>query len=111
VKVSNPNTFKLIVVGHLIVNIPVVLILVLFISIGLITHITFLFILMIAGGFLVWRLWEHLLKRWINWALTKGYTKRQIFKYGRLGLINFYEHKIYNSIDNDEKGRIKNEIE
>ena len=49
----------------------------------------------IAGSGVGWFFWGKLLDRWKAWALNRNIKRERLFRLGKLGLINFYRHRIF----------------
>ena len=100
---KSPSSLKIILMGELIVNFPVVLVIVistiLFVQIGLGG-----FISMSAAFILGWLTWSKLLDYWIKWALNRNTERDKLYRLGKLGLINFYRYRIMEGYGNKKEG-------
>ena len=89
---------RIILVGNLIVNLPVI------VAIPGSAYLLFLTGLnwtlsVLAGGLLGWSVWSIALEYWKTWAFKKGIDRERLYKLGKIGLINFYRYRIFD----DEK--------
>ena len=96
------SSFKIIMMGQAIVNLPV--------SIAIISTIIIMvymgcgIILSTLPGTLAgWMVWNKMLERWKIWALDRGVDRERLFRFGKLGLINFYKYRIFDSAENYTK--------
>lgn len=89
------NRLTIILLGNLIVNLPVTII-ILIVSYLLITYFDVTWnISLIIGVAIGWYFWGKLISIWVKFCLRKGASKEEVFKSGKLGLINFYRHKVF----------------
>ena len=80
--------------GQVIVNLPVtVAIIISFFSFWQLGLPYVLSIILSSG--VGWFFWGKLLEKWKMWALNNGVERDRLFKLGKIGLINFYRHRIF----------------
>ena len=80
--------------GELMVNLPVTVIIIL--AALLISSLGAGWSLSLIGGAGIgWYFWAILLRKWKDWALRNNVDRERLFRLGKLGLINFYRHKIF----------------
>jgi len=88
------SSARIILMGELMVNLPVTGIIILsaivFGQLGLGWNVS-----VILGVGIGWFFWGRLVTRWKNWAVDRNVDKDRLFRLGKLGLINFYRHKIF----------------
>jgi hypothetical protein len=85
----------IILIGNLIVNIPTTII-ILIVSLLMMSFLDISFNLSIIFGVAVgWYVWSKLITVWVVYCLKRGVSKEEIFHLGKLGVINFNRHKIY----------------
>jgi len=71
---------KAVLVGHLLVNVPVLVIMLGFILVGRIFASTLSFIFLIIGFVLAWLWWSFAVPRWRRWALRNGAPADRLHK-------------------------------
>jgi hypothetical protein len=88
------SSFKIILMGELIVNIPVtaVIIIVCIVSNTLFDLGWFATIVLSSG--IGWVFWDKLIAVWVKWARRNGAGSERLFRLSKLGLINFYKRKV-----------------
>ncbi|MBK7036328.1 MAG: hypothetical protein KBF42_09235 [Chitinophagales bacterium] len=88
------SSFKIILFGQLMVNLPVsvIIALVIIVSLNLGLGLT---ISMVIGSGVGWFVWGRFLTQWKNWVLAKGVDRERLFKLSKYGLINFYRYRIF----------------
>ncbi len=91
---QSPTSIKIIFVGNVIVNIPVVLIIIISVFFFMNLGVSFNFSL-VFGATVSWFFWSKLINIWKKWAFSKGVSPERLYKLGRIGLINFFRHKIF----------------
>ena len=89
------SKLKIILLGQLIVNLPVTFIIIgvilyLIDSLGFSFHVSL--IISVAIG---WVAWSQLLKVWISFCRKKRVSDEEIFKCGKMGLINIQRHRVF----------------
>lgn len=91
---TSKNLSKLILRGQLMVNLPCLFVALL--SLFIVYSITDAYLVgALSASLFTWKIWEKTLERWRLWAVKSGYTNDEIYKAGRLGLLNFKRHRIY----------------
>lgn len=86
--------WKMAILGNLIVNLPVT-IAILGLTLYWVSELGFSFHSSLLFSVIVgWILWSYLLKLWVKFCLKRGATKDEVFRAGRLGLVNFWKRKI-----------------
>ncbi|MFY0675611.1 MAG: hypothetical protein JXQ87_19635 [Bacteroidia bacterium] len=95
------SSAKIIVMGELIVNLPVTIIIlgsaIILGQFGLGWNLS-----IIIGVGIGWYSWGKLLDKWKNWALDHNVDRERLFRLGKMGLINFYRHKLMDQKEKNE---------
>lgn len=93
------SSARIILQGQLMVNLPVTIIIILTAFIGAQIGLGWNISLIIGSG-IGWFFWERLIKKWKDWAVSHHVDRERLFRLGKIGLLNFYRHKIF-----DEEGK------
>ena len=51
----------------------------------------------IIGSGTGWFAWGKLIDKWKNWGIENDIDRNRLFKLGKIGLINFYRHRIFDT--------------
>ena len=88
------SSSKIILMGELMVNLPVTMIIL--ISALILGQLGLGWSLsIILGAGIGWYSWAKLLVKWKFWAINNGVDRDRLFRLGKLGLINFDWHRIF----------------
>ncbi|MEI8204374.1 MAG: hypothetical protein WCH34_15230 [Bacteroidota bacterium] len=91
-----PTSFEIVLMGELMVNLPVLgifLITALLCTlIGVVWNLSLL-----IGVFVGWFCWGKLINVWKMWALKRNIDREKLFRLGKIGFINFFRYKIFES--------------
>lgn len=100
-KNSELSSGKIILMGQLMVNLPVTVIIILSVIIlgklGLGWNLS-----AIAASGIGWFFWGKLVTKWKDWAVGNNVDRERLFRLGKLGLINFYRHRIFDEEEEKE---------
>lgn len=92
------SKFKLILYGHLLINIPVIVII--FVIRGALVE--FVNLKSVDGGVIGiicgWTYWSYSIKKWIRLAFRNGYEFNELFSIGRANLFLWNKSTISNSM-------------
>lgn len=94
------SSLRIILMGQVIVNLPVIVIIILSIilasQLGMGWSLSF-----IIGSGVGWFFWSRLLDKWKVWALNQNVDRERIYRLGKWGLINFYRYRIFDQVEED----------
>ncbi|NQY07287.1 MAG: hypothetical protein HRT68_14120 [Flavobacteriaceae bacterium] len=91
---TKPSFVKAILMAQLFINIPIV---VLLIGGFIITQQFFEISIkesILIPVILIWPLWSFTLKKWIDWATNKGFSKEEIYELGKKAFVNYNRKRV-----------------
>lgn len=90
-----PGSVRIILMGTLMVNVPVVLLMLAIIFVILLVFGDQAVVpALLMGSFAGWMLWGKLLEQWRRWGIRNGVEPERLYRMGKFALINFYRYRI-----------------
>src|SRR4051812_17490047 len=98
---QEPSSLKVIMMGELIVNVPVIFTIILAFTLLLYAGLGIL-LSSLPATMVGWWVWSKMLDLWKKWALKKHVSRERLFRLGKIGFINYYRNRIFDMTQEED---------